>query len=206
MATAGAEAEATVKLAGLNERRARAAPRVSDLEQEWRSAVAAARDASAALAEGERQGLSTTKRHGLEESLSVTKAKAAEPWPERVEGAKSAVRDADQAVRAHIAANLPELVEAKEADGRRVAEQFNESLGALIALRLEWERIASDISGVATKVAPLTPGDVSWSKAEEVFRAATALVNAGGEEGATLTRLRDPWAHLLGGVQESVPA
>jgi hypothetical protein len=73
----------------------------------------------------------------------------------RVEGAKAALRDADQAVTAHIGANLTELVEAKEADGRLVAEQFNETASALIALWLERERIASDISGLATKVAPV---------------------------------------------------
>src|SRR5690348_11688092 len=81
MVTARAEAEATAQLAALNERRARAAARVSDLEQEWRSAVAAARDASAALAEGERQGLSTTKRHALEGPLRSAGARQTSRGP-----------------------------------------------------------------------------------------------------------------------------
>jgi hypothetical protein len=199
--------DASTELAKLIEARTRAAARVGDLEQEYAASVRAAREASAALAEGERVGLTAPKRHALEEALAVAKRKADEPWQPRIEGARSAVRDADRAVREHIAGNLTELVEAKEADGRRVAEQFNETLAAAVALWLERERIASEISGLASKVAQVAPGDVSWSKAEECFRAATGLVNAGGEEGPTLTRLREPWSTLLGEpVQESVPA
>jgi hypothetical protein len=205
MATAGAEAEATAQLDELRKRRARAAARVSGLEQEWRTTVAAARNASAALAEAERIGASASKFHTLESRLADAKARAAQPFAERIEGAKAAVRDTDQAIRAHIGGNLVELVEAKEADGARVAERINELAGALIEAWLERERIASDISALATKVAPISPGDVSWSRAEDAFRACTALLNADGEEGPTLSRVRDPWARILGAVPEAVP-
>ncbi len=122
------------------------------------AAVAAARDASAALAEGERLGLTATKRHSLEEALAASaKGKADQPWPERVEGAKSAVRDADQAIRAHIASHLGELVEALEADGRVAAEKVNEAAAALVAGWLEREQIASSIAQLRHEGGPGSP-------------------------------------------------
>lgn len=160
-------------------------------------------DALTGLAEAERHGTSPAKRHALEERLAAAKATADQPWLERIAGSQSAVRDADQAVRAHVTAHLAELVDGLEADGQAAAERVNEAAAALVAGWLEREQIASSISQLVTKVAPVVPGDVSWSKGEEAFRAATALLNADGEEGPKLTRDRDPWARLLGGPRRA---
>lgn len=81
-------------------------------------------------------------------ALSVAKAKADQPWPERVEGAKAAVRDADQAKRAHIAANLAELVEALEQDGEAAAQRVDAAAASLVSAYLEREQIAQSLGAL----------------------------------------------------------
>ena len=50
-------------------------------------------------AEVERHGGSATTRPKAEEALAAAKLRAAEPWAERVEGAKAAARDVDKTYR-----------------------------------------------------------------------------------------------------------
>lgn len=165
-----------------------------------------ARDASARLAEGERVGLSASKRSALEEKLAVAKAKAAEPWAERIDGAKAALRDVDGAVRAFVSEHLDELVTGLEADGRLAAEEVNAAAGALIAAQLKREQIASSISRLIMLVGRPGPGDVSRSVAEEAARAAAALAAAGGELPPTLDRGNEPWVRLLSSEPQAVTA
>jgi hypothetical protein len=190
-------ADAVVELTQLRERRARAARRVAELEREWRSANEQAAQASARLAEVERQGASAAARHKAEEALSEAKALAAQPWAERVDGAKRAVRDVDVAVRAHVSGHLVELVEALEADGRAVAERINAAAADLVAAHAEWEAVATELGATIAMVSPPGPLDVSRSQAEQAARAVAALVAAGGQEGPRVSRLNDPWARLL---------
>src|SRR4051794_2023848 len=116
-------ADATSELAKLHADRHTAEARVDDLERQHREAVQAARERSAELAEFERNGGTAKRRAELEQSLAAAKELAGQPWPERIGGAKSATRDADQAVRSYIAAHLGALIEVAEADGRRAAER-----------------------------------------------------------------------------------
>jgi hypothetical protein len=46
----------------------------------------------------------------LEKALTEAEARAAERWPERIEGAHQAVRDADREVRTFAAEHVVELV------------------------------------------------------------------------------------------------
>jgi hypothetical protein len=84
-------------------------------------------------------------------------------------------------VQRFVAENLSELVSALDADGEVAAAKLNEHAEALVSAYRERERIAGEISALAALVAPVNPGDVSYSRAEQVVRAATALVEAGGE-------------------------
>jgi hypothetical protein len=189
--------DASAELAKLQEARARATARVDGLEADWRAAVTAAQDASAALAHAERVGVSESKRSTLEERLAAAKARAAEPWAERVEGSRAAVRDADRAVSAFVNEHFSELLEAKEADGRIAAEKEDVAAAAQLAAYRQREAVAAEIASLASLVSTTAPGDVTYSKADELARAAVALIEGGGEEPPRLRRDREPWATLL---------
>jgi hypothetical protein len=115
------------------------------------------------------------------------------------------VRDADSAVREHIASHLPALVETFEADGRAAAAAVDSAAAALVAAWAAREQIATALSQLIVRVGPVDPHDVSRSKAEEAARACRVLLDSGGEEPVTLTRTRLPWSHLLA-AEETVPA
>ena len=192
------DATATTELRELQERGAAAASRISDLERAWRSANEEVAAASARLSQAERAGASPSTIRKIEGELAAAKAKAAEPWAERVEGARAAARDVERQVRTFVGANLDELVRALEADGQAAADQVNAAASALVSAHAEWEAVAAQIGKVIATVARPAPGDVSFSRADEVARAAAGLVAAGGENGPVLDRTRDPWALLLG--------
>jgi hypothetical protein len=195
-----ARMDATDRLRELQGKRDAATSRVDELEREWRTAVAAAREASAALTEGERHGLASAKRRDLEKTLAAAKARADEPWKERVDGGKRAVRDRAAEIRTFVAGHFPELVADIEEEGQQAAETVNTAAAALIAAHLERERIAAQLGQLLTQVQPPSVGDVSYTApaAEQAARAAAALVAAGGEVPVRLRRDTQPWAALLG--------
>jgi hypothetical protein len=100
------EQTVTELLARLREKCAAAGRTVTGLAADQRAALAAAQEASAQLAELERQALGgmkvsgATRRHA-EDALSAAQARAAEPWAERMTGARAAVRDREKELRAH---------------------------------------------------------------------------------------------------------
>lgn len=190
--------DATDRLQELQEQRESARARVGQLEHEQRQAVAARREASAAVAEAERVGVSATKRQRLEQALADARAKADQPWPERIEGANSATRDADRALRDHAAAHLGELVAALEVEGEAAAVAVDQAAAALVAAYQRREALAQDLGQLITLVRRSSPGDVSYSRADEAGRAAAELLAAGGEEPVTLDRDRAPWDSILG--------
>ena len=181
---------ATEELARLVERCAGASGRIDDLERTWRSANEALAAARAALIEVERRGGSAAERGKLEKALADAEATAAQPWRERIEGARQAAHDLDVDRRQFIAENLDELVEAQQADGQAAVERLNRHAEGLIAEHAEGQRIAGQISALASTVGRLNPGDVSRSRADEVVRAASALMLEGGEAPPVL--LHDP--------------
>ena len=208
MGAATASAEATAKLAELQEQRGRAVARVDDLEREMREAGAAAAQASAALIEYERKGGPAARRRELEQTLAAAKAKAGEPWSERIEGARQSVRDLDQRLRQYVAQNLPELLAAKEADGDAAAERVNQLAAEFYEAWLARERIAAEIGGLISRVSAPGPSDVSHSAADQAAAACRALLDNGGERPVVLDRTRPPWDRLLGSEApaEAVPA
>jgi hypothetical protein len=181
----------------LQEQRAAATARVSDLEREWRGANAQAAEASGRLAHAERTSASATAIRKAEEELAAAKARAAEPRSERVEGAQAAGRDVERRLREFVAGNLGELVTAIETDGELAAQRLNAAAADLLAAAADWRAAEQRIGQTITLVHRPTPHDVTRSQAEEAVRAVAALVAAGGENGPTLDRNRDPWAALL---------
>lgn len=186
---------ASEKLAELRTERARVVARVDDLDRQAREATIAAQTASAALIEHERAGGPAAKRRELEQNLAQAKAKAAEPWLERIEGTRASVPDADRATREFIAAHLDDLLADLHADGQAVAERVNAAAAELVAAFTRRERIAAEISQLASQVARVDPGDVSFSKAEALSREAARFVQLGGETPPELQR--DRWQPQL---------
>jgi DNA repair exonuclease SbcCD ATPase subunit len=191
--------DASVELAKREEERRRAASRVSGIESEWRQAIAASRDASAALAEVERHGRSAAARSAAEQKLTDARAKADEPWAERVEGARSAARDVDRAYRAHVTAHLGELVEELEERGRDAVVRVNDAAGELAAAITEREAVAEQIRSLISKIARPGVADVRYGAGDELAQAVAAFIRQGGEIPPTLDRNRPPWDTLLGG-------
>jgi hypothetical protein len=190
--------DATDRLHELQEQRQAVRARVDQLERDYREAVAAQRDAGAAGAEADRLGVSATKRQRLEEALPAAKARADQPWPERIAGAQDAIRDADRLLREHVAAHLVELVATKEIDGEASAARVDRAAAELVAAYQEREAVAAELGQLITWVRRPQPGDVSFSRADEAYRAAAALLAGGGEVPVTLARDRPPWDLLLG--------
>jgi hypothetical protein len=188
--------DAAERLASLHEERRRAVTRVNDLEADWRSAVEASWVASAALTELERNGAGAPAISKAEKELARARELATQPWAERIDGARRSLRDSDQAIRAHTAANLPELVMEVEERGQQVADRINQAASNLVAEYAELEHLAAELGRLLTSVTPPGPMDVTRPESEPLARAATALIGAGGELGPRVSRLNAPWDRL----------
>jgi hypothetical protein len=151
-------------LSRLVDRRSRAAERLEQIETEARAAASAAAEASAEMVELERKGGPAAERRQLEQALAAAKTKAAEPWHERAEGARQAVRDADQELRRYQAEHLDELVEVLQEDGRIAAADLTAHAEGVVAAFARREEIAREISALAGSIGRVFPGDASAAR------------------------------------------
>jgi hypothetical protein len=161
---------------------------VEEIEHEARASASAAAEAAAALVEHERRGGRAAERQQLEQALAEAKAKAAEPWHERAEGARQAVRDADQELRRYQAEHLDELVEVLQEDGRIAAADLTTHAEGVVTAFARREEIARQISALAGSIGRVFPGDVSGTNAQRLVDAARELIAAGGEVAPELRR------------------
>jgi hypothetical protein len=182
-------ATATTQLEQLVAKRTRATARVAEVQAEWRLAgqtLQAARE-SLVTFEGRGNGRQA-ERSELEAALADAKARADEPWAERVEGAQRHERDAHRHVQEHVAENLDELVGELERQGAVAASSLNAAARALLDAYSERENVAQQIGALVALIARVEPGDVSRTRAEQAAQALRALVEAGGEHGPVLRR------------------
>ena len=174
---------------GLAERiatRERAQDRVHELDAELRSATEARELARAALIQAEREGVAPAQRAKLEKALTEAEARAAERWPERIEGARQAVRDADREVRAFASEHLVELVADLERDGQIAADAVNEAAQAFVQAverRLAAEAALTSTVSLARR---LDPRDYNRSRSDEARAAVMRLLQQGGEVGPVM--------------------
>jgi hypothetical protein len=194
-----ADPSAAERLAELLAERERIRTRVAEVDSQQREATAAAQQASDELIELERKGgRPGAQRSKLEQTLAEARARAAEPWAERIEGARQRARDAHGAVQRFVGEHLTELVESREVNGRIAAQALTDAAQAILAAHAERERVAREIAELCSLVARVSPGDVSYSRAEGLARAAGDLLQAGGEEPPVLQRdPREPRHGLL---------
>jgi chromosome segregation ATPase len=194
-------------MARLVAERDNAVARIDELERQQRSTAEAREATRAQLIEFERRGDGRpAMREKLEAALEDAERKASERWPERLEGARHAARDAQQELQRHVVAHLHELVKSLESDGEAVAARLTEHASGIMREFHERERIAGQIGQLLmlAGVRP-SPGDVSGSHAQTLVNAAAELVAAGGERPPTLRpdvgrpRLGEP-------VEQVVPA
>jgi hypothetical protein len=91
-------------------------------------------------------------------------------------------------VRHFTGQHLEELVEGLQRVGEVGTANVNAAAAALVAAFQEREGIAGEISTLVSSVARLHPGDVAYSRAEQVVRAASELIEQGGEVPPLLQR------------------
>jgi hypothetical protein len=173
---------ATEQMATLVGERVRAESRVGEVEAEQRKASATLAATREAVAEFHRQGGGRpAERDRLEQALAKAKAEVDAPWAERIDGARRAARDARAVVQRFVAENLGELVEARQANGQAAAERINTACSEMLAGYQEWSAVANEISALLSMVAPVRPGDVSFTRCEALAAEATRLLHEGGE-------------------------
>jgi hypothetical protein len=191
--------DVTAQLAKLLERRDAAERRIREVEAEQRTAVQEREAARARLIEHERRGGAgrRAERAKLETALTQAEAHAAERWPERIEGARAALRDMHAQVHAYTYEHLDELIENVQRDGEVAAERVNVAAQNLVDAYQEREQVAAQIARhLATADIRIRPGDITFSRAEQVARAAGNLLTNGGEERPRLRR--DPRVPIHG--------
>jgi hypothetical protein len=187
----------TVELAALRERAAKLEARVDEFEREQREAVQAAGVASQRLADVERRAglgekVSAATRRDAEHELMRARAAAAEPWAERIAGARAAARDARAAVQAFVGQNLEPLVAELEQDGERAAQAVDDAARALLAAYGERMAVEQQVWALISMVRPSRPGDIERTRSESLVDEARRLLAGDGERPPRL--LVDPRA------------
>jgi hypothetical protein len=180
--------DAVDQLRQLQDRRAEATARTAELEHQARQAAQEAQARSAELTELERTDSTTAKRRQAEQALTTARARADEPWAERVAGARARVRDIDKELRAHVEANLLEVIAPHEADAAAaVTDMLSHAEGIVTAYR-QREDAARRIGGLLALVTRVSPGDVGpLSRADQLVQEANRLL-ATGEPSPRLQR------------------
>ena len=181
--------EAHTELAALQAQGNALRDRVDDTDRE-REATERAEAASAALAQLERRALAGDELGGqrkkLEAELAKAKAARDEPWAERRAGGKQAVRDNEQQMRIFVGQNFAALYDELAEDAEAAATRVDHACYELLAAYHERQIIDGRVTMLAAMVRVPEVGAVARTQAEAVAAAATALLQAGGEQAPLL--------------------
>jgi hypothetical protein len=172
---------AQTRLAAIDKQRAQAAERVRELETEQRTVAAAVQTAAKAIADGERRAAPAEQRAKLEAVLASARSAAADPaLPARVEGARARVRDLRRERAAFVTEHLRELIVVHEEEGEAAVADMLAAAEQFMAAYRRRSAAAHAISGLASSVARIKPGDVGpGSRAEPVVRELGRLLMEG---------------------------
>lgn len=186
---------ASLGLNGLLDSRAAVAERLLAAEHASRFASDAQIQAAEALSELERraaggQDVSAAERTKAERALSGARARAGEPWPERIRGLRSAMRDSDASVASFIGQHWAELAAELEADALEAAERVDRAMEEIINAYGARERISAHGTALLAAVEVPRPNAIPPSRVEGVIRAAEAVMMEGGET-PPIARRRD---------------
>jgi hypothetical protein len=187
--------EAWREIGELIDRRIALVARVDALDHAQRSANEAANEAADAVAQLERESLggesvSATAVKTAEQALSRARFRALEPWAERRAGASAAVADLDRDIGRLVVERFDDLVSGLVAEGEQASRDRDAAASAVIEAFRRREEIANRMNALSSMIRPTCPGDVAFSRAEALARAADALLNGGGERPPSL--VHDP--------------
>jgi hypothetical protein len=177
---------AAKELAALVNRRASLDEREGELDQQQRAATAEVELMRARLADLERAAVSGDKvdektRREAEEALTRARLKAAEPWAERREGVRAAMREADQAVTTFVGAHFDELLAELREDAENAAEDLNRACARVVDAYAERARVEQCVTSLCAIIRHPRPGDIAYTRAAAVAKEAETLLLEGGE-------------------------
>jgi hypothetical protein len=181
---------AFTELVRLRELEDEAHERVADVGRAARASAAELAEASEALTQAERNGATAAERKQLEARLAAAQRRHAEPWPQRRQGADSAVRDAHHAVSQHAAEHLEELVGAIEEDGRAAAEQVDAMAEAFLRAVARRNEVHRELTALVALTRAMRPGDIARARSEVAAREVGRLLHRGGEQPPELQTAR----------------
>jgi hypothetical protein len=180
-----ADGSAAAELNGLIAKRTALGARLRDAER--------AQDFGSDAVEKARQALVDVERHRLtgeaseadtrkaEAALDKAQAASREPWGERIEATRMAVRDVDRAGGALIIGRLDELLAGLDEEAEAVRERCNAALEEVGAAYRAREAIAARIDNLAGRIRQPKFGDIALTKLEPVVREANRILDADGE-------------------------
>jgi hypothetical protein len=196
---------AASELNRLLDARAEVVATMRDAEYAGRTAGEAAHVASSQLSalEARRLGgddVTDAERKKAEKRLAESRARQAEPWGERVAGARRALANADAAISRFIAANYDVLAGEVAEDAQAVKDRADEALQEIGRVYAQREDVVRRSDALIAVVARVKPGQTPFSKLEPVVREAERVLMSGGED-APIPK-RDPRVAEAGTVPE----
>ena len=191
--------EAMVTLVALGEAEDQARERISAVELEARQASTELAEAREALVELEAGSPTAPERKQAETRLSRAEEAAKQPWPQRVEGAQRAAREAHHALQRYAAEHLADLVAEIEETGAAVAEHVNACAEAFIEAVDRRAQVEATLTQVVALTRMMSPNDISRAQSDEARQSVQRFLAGGGED-APIVRIELPEA------PEAVPA
>jgi hypothetical protein len=185
------------ELGALADRRADLAAGLDDLVAQQRAATATADAAAAHVADLERRRLGGEDVAAGEQSkaakdLERARAAQSQPWAERRQGHKAAIRDADVAITRFVGERFDDLLAGLTEQGVEAARAIDVAAEQVIAAYAYRAQIANTMSALANSIAMVRPGDVSYTMAEPLAKEARRLLDRGGERPPTCREPRVP--------------
>lgn len=191
--TVAATDDVTAELRELTERRRRLAEHQEQVQEGFRRAHRELQDAKTELGRVEADAaagdVTAKQRTQVECRVTAAQVKVAEPWEQRLDGAKAALRDADRDIQAFAADNIDELI--------AIAEDACEPhVARLNALAVELDQAiieVSQASGGITQMLALAaitprPNAVTRMHTDELRAALSRFTGAGGQPPIALDR------------------
>jgi hypothetical protein len=176
----------TAELARLRAARADVEARLDQLDRDARDAtagLAAARDAVAQLERRAANGETVTdeERRQAEADLETAAARQREPWPERADGVRAAVRDADQAIQRYVAEHFDALLGVVHEQADQAAADVDTCARRLAEAIAERARVEQTVIAFASTVRTTQPGELQRSRTDQLSRELERLAMLGGE-------------------------
>jgi uncharacterized coiled-coil DUF342 family protein len=176
---------AAATLNGVIEQRDALVAQLRDSERAQRFGTDAVEQARQALTTVERRRLigEATEAETRKAEAALEKAKAAsrEPWGERIEATRMALRDVEREIGTLIGDRLEELLAGVDEEAEAVRERANAALEEVVSAYRAREAIAQRIDSLAATIRRPRYGDIALSKLEPVVREASRVLEGGGE-------------------------